>query len=207
MSSKLIVFARYPEKGRCKTRLAKTLGENTALEIYRVLLGHTLEAVRKSGFPAELRVTPDENAIDDPAWGPYSGTFRPQGEGDLGVRMALAFKEAFREGATKVVVIGTDCPGLEAEILHQAYRELDTCEAVIGPASDGGYYLLGLSRENPGLFAKIPWSTPHVFQATKTILENRNISYLLLPTLADVDTEDDFQRLRTTEPLNVIKTK
>ncbi len=207
MKSRLIIFARFPERGRCKTRLASTMGADAALEIYRALLTHTFDTAQEAGYTTELRVTPDQYAANRPEWATEPGSIRPQGAGSLGDRMHLGFAEAFQEGIDKVVVIGTDCPQLDKHILARAFEVLETHEAVLGPAHDGGYYLLGLRREVPTLFSGIPWSTSLVLETTKTILKQENISYLLLPTLTDVDTEDDFRLVRQTQPLNHLNIK
>ena len=116
-----------------------------------------------------------------------------QGEGDLGDRLSQAFQTAFAEGKEAAIVLGTDCPELDAALLEQAFQELQLHDLVLGPASDGGYYLLGLRQPVPELFANIPWSTSTVLSQTLAIAEQLGLSIALLPTLSDVDYPEDLE--------------
>lgn len=196
----LIIFAKNPEKGKVKTRLAQTIGDQKALEVYQELLQVTKsisdplqvhKQVWYSRFinPADLWSPSLDNRAGDTSF--YEKRLQ-QGD-SLGKRMQHAFEEAFRAGYQKVVIIGTDCSSLETAILQAAYQLLDEQQVVIGPARDGGYYLLGMSQFYPDLFEDKQWSTPSVCKETIQQLEQWNVSYEMLPVLNDIDTEEDLR--------------
>lgn len=190
----LLIFAKNPIQGHVKTRLAATVGSKLALDIYTRLLKHTftvcepLQVIKTVFFTSSLEGTPGQ---------PPASFYKKLQEGNLlGERMANAFSDAFQGGATRAVVIGTDCPGLSTEILRRAYQALDEVDVVIGPAQDGGYYLLGIKRSIPALFSNIPWSTEHVLQQTLNQCKQLTLTYQLLPLLNDVDEEQDLPYLK-----------
>ncbi len=160
MAEKLVIFARYPIPGSAKTRLVPALGAEEAASLHRRLVLRTLRIARKACHivPADLEVRFDggtEQAMSH--WLGDSARFAPQGPGDLGERMARAFEESFHTGAKATAIIGSDCPGLSPDIIAAAFARLKDAPAVLGPARDGGYYLIGLSRAMPELFRGIPW--------------------------------------------------
>ncbi len=116
----------------------------------------------------------------------------PQSEGSLGDRLTAAFKQGFASSIGKIVIIGSDCPSLEKEKVLKAIALLDTHDVVLGPATDGGYYLIGLNQHRPFLFENIPWSTKHVFEKTKAIATHHRLSIALLDTLSDIDMPEDL---------------
>jgi uncharacterized protein len=118
--------------------------------------------------------------------------YHDQGQGDLGARMAAAFQNSFDSGIDKVAIIGTDCPDLKAEIMSKAFDELDRSDLVLGPAQDGGYYLIGLRRSLPELFEGINWGTDEVLAQTRTITQNLGLNIAELPTLTDIDRPEDL---------------
>lgn len=199
--AEILVFARYPEAGRCKTRLAAGLGEARALAVYRALLDHTLSAVRACAARRVLCVEPGEKVPGASDWAPGMDLYLPQRRGDLGERLAAAVEHRLRAGAKKLLLIGCDCPQISKDSLMSALGDLDNCDVTIGPTEDGGYYLLGLKGWHPFLFQDIPWSTDQVLEKTLKILKNRFLSYLLRDTFSDVDTLDDYRRMRHLEPL------
>ncbi|MBB4636748.1 TIGR04282 family arsenosugar biosynthesis glycosyltransferase [Longimicrobium terrae] len=189
----MLVFVRAPELGRVKTRLAATIGHQAALRVYRRLAEHAVDAAR--GLPeAGIRVhhTPADAEPAVRAWLGDGLTLLPQAEGDLGVRMRDAFARAFADGHGRVVIIGSDLPEMSTELLRRAFAALEDADAVIGPARDGGYYLLGLTRPVTGVFDGIAWSTPEVFDATMDRLRAAGMEPVVLETLADVDEVDDL---------------
>jgi rSAM/selenodomain-associated transferase 1 len=156
---RLLVFLRAPREGQVKTRLAREIGPVAALEAYRALLQRTLDAAADFG-PVELRFTPSDalplvEPLLRPGW-----TAVAQGDGDLGERLDSAFRDAFRDGFQRVMVVGSDCPEIGPEDLGLADERLSETDVVLGPAIDGGYWLLGLRRPAPFLFRDMPWSTP-----------------------------------------------
>lgn len=181
---RLHVFCRWPEPGRAKTRLIPEYGPHGAAAIYTKLLAHTIEVARASGIPCELRTTGASEEAFRQALGPGLA-ITDQGEGDLTQRLSRVPAPA--------IVIGSDCPGLTAEHLWAAHDTLALEEAVIGPASDGGYYLLGFRQEIGFAFEDMPWSTAEVFEETLRRFVARGIRPAVLPPLADVDTAADLE--------------
>jgi rSAM/selenodomain-associated transferase 1 len=195
----LIVFTRYPEPGRVKTRLIPALGEAGATTLHRQMAEHTLERSRQLGCPVEVWF--EGGTVPQMAeWLGEDLGYRRQPAGDLGDRMAGAMQDAMERGYEAVVIIGTDCPGLDRELLGQAFGALGDKDLVLGPAVDGGYYLIGLGRLVPELFRwqslfekeSISWSTAEVFRQTDEIAANLGLQRAYLATLGDVDRPEDL---------------
>lgn len=195
----LLIFARYPELGRVKTRLAAGLGADKALAVYRQLLDHTAAVVAPLPVQRTLWLAAAPPAGAAPLWPDTPYRLQPLVP-DLGQRMAHAFDAAFAVGARRVVIIGTDCPGLSTALLQAAFRALHTADVVLGPATDGGYYLLGLRRPQPALFQGIPWSTDTVRRDTLAAARQQGLRVHELPPLRDVDTEDDWRAWQEAGP-------
>lgn len=204
VTQRLILFTRWPQAGQTKTRLFPALGPIGAAEVQRRLTERTLacclELLRQSPVRLELR---GEGA--DPAtfrrWLGLALLIRPQAPGDLGLRMDLALRTALAEGEGRVVLIGSDCPGLTPDILEQAFVALAGHDLVLGPALDGGYYLVGLTRPAPGLFQDIAWGTDQVLGQTLRKAEELGLKAALLPELADLDRPEDLPLLDSAPPL------
>jgi uncharacterized protein len=193
MSSKnlLMLFVRNPELGKVKTRLAASVGPEVALEIYLHLLQHTRTVTQN--LAVDKVVYYSDKVEEQDMWPGQYYQKKVQPEGDLGEKMAAAFADAFAEGYTSVVIIGSDCQQLTQEIIEKAFQELQTHEVVIGPALDGGYYLLGMNRPHPELFQDKRWSTEHVFPDTLYDIGRLHLSHTLLPRLQDVDHLEDLE--------------
>ncbi len=187
----LVIFVRNPISGQVKTRLAKDIGDERALEIYLQLLQHTLEITRGLSFRKFIYYADEVSDYD--LWSVPGYTKRKQNGNDLGERMHNSFKELFDQGFTRIIIIGSDCFQLKTENLEEAVALLESNAAVIGPASDGGYYLLGLTKFYPDLFINKPWSTDQVFEKTIKDLINQGISYALLEELSDIDDVTDLK--------------
>ena len=187
-----LVFVRAPVAGRVKTRLAAALGAEGALRVYRRLAEHTLREARALGGEVRVHFTPADAGPEVRAWLGDGPRYLPQSAGDLGARMDAAFRAAFGDGADRVVIIGSDLPELSAALLRRAFAALESRAAVIGPARDGGYYLLGMRAMIDGLFDGIPWSTDEVLARTLDRLRADGVQPVLLDTLADVDEVDDL---------------
>ncbi len=198
-SEKLIVFTRYPEPGRTKTRLIPALGPQGAADLQRRLAERVVAQARLlcQGRGTDLEVhyaggDPDKMA----AWLGKDLAFRPQrGEG-LGRRLAAAFEAAFEPGVAAAVLIGTDVIDLSASVLERAFEALERAEVVLGPAADGGYYLIGLKRPLPELFTDIPWSTDRTAEVTLKRAREMNLAVALVDELADVDRPPDLAAIR-----------
>ncbi len=187
----LVIFVRNPISGQVKTRLAKDIGDDKALAIYLRLLQHTLEITRKLSFRKFVYYSDDVSDYD--LWSIPGYTKRKQRGKDLGEKMYNSFKDLFDQGFNRVLIIGSDCLQLQTKTLEQAVSILDSNSAVLGPARDGGYYLLGLNKLYPNLFINKPWSTDQVFTKTIDDFINKGISYALLEELSDIDDATDLE--------------
>jgi rSAM/selenodomain-associated transferase 1 len=186
----LIVFLRSPRKGKVKTRLAESVGSDKAYDIYLKLVRHTLDVVKTLSCPIFFFI---EGDLPVPSERLSSAFYYLQSNGDLGQRMQEAFA-IVRKKYAKAVIIGSDCPGLTQSILVQAFTELDADDVVLGPATDGGYYLLGCKKINPELWSGITWSSSSVLKETIQHCVNKSLTYSLLPELSDVDTLEDYKK-------------
>ena len=197
-AERVIVFARTPVAGQVKTRLAAGVGAARALAVYEALLSHTCGAVRRAGFDARVHLAGDIPERD--LWSEAGFTRRPQQGADLGERMHEAFRTAFAEGVRKAVIIGTDCPGLGPAVLQEAFRRLDEAEAVVGPAEDGGYVLLGLTSPVRAIFENKVWSSDTVLADTLSDFARLGMGVAQLEPLRDVDTAADLRHLEAEFP-------
>ncbi|MBF2019619.1 MAG: TIGR04282 family arsenosugar biosynthesis glycosyltransferase [Hydrococcus sp. C42_A2020_068] len=195
MSNQLIIFTRYPEPGKTKTRLIPRLGEQGAATLQRQMTEYTLTHARQLQSLLSLSVAiyysgGSKSLIRD--WLGSDLIYQQQSEGDLGQRMQSAFEQGFVVGIKQAVIIGIDCPELNVAILSEAFTALERYDLVLGPARDGGYYLIGLSRLVPQLFQGIAWGTSEVFAQTKAIAQKLKLSIHCLPLLDDVDRPEDL---------------
>jgi rSAM/selenodomain-associated transferase 1 len=177
-----------------KTRLAAEIGAEAALRVYRRLAEHAVAVARALGDEAAVRIhfTPGNGGDAVRAWLGGGAEYLPQADGDLGERMRAAFEAAFAAGFRRVVIIGSDLPDLSTAMLRDAFARLETSDAVLGPARDGGYYLLGMREMIGGIFYDVPWSTPQVLDATLARLRAARASVAMLETMADVDEAADL---------------
>ena len=190
MNNALIIFIKNPVLGKVKTRLAGTVGDETALEVYKELLNYTqkitlLIDADKFLFYADFLQREDE-------WPNDRFIKHLQKGNNLGERMYTAFEDIFLNKYQKVIIIGSDCLDLSASVIEDAYKFLNESDVVIGPAKDGGYYLLGMKNLHPCLFKNIAWSTSQVLKQTVSICRSQHLNYSLLPTLTDIDVENDL---------------
>lgn len=192
MKNALIIFVKNLEKGKVKTRLAKTVGEDKALELYQQFMQYTRDVVIDVEADTYVYYSNYIEQID--VWSPLLFQKKIQKGKDLGERMKQAFLEIFNKGADKVCIIGSDCLELEKSHLIEAYQKLEKSDLVIGPAMDGGYYLLGMKKLHASLFENLEWSTKSVFDETIKRAKQQGLSYQLLLELSDIDTEEDLNR-------------
>jgi rSAM/selenodomain-associated transferase 1 len=190
----LLIFIKNPKKGTVKTRLAATIGEDEALQVYHKLLDYTRYVALQVDTARQLWYS--RFIAEDDAWKSQNFDKHKQIGESLGERMRNAFEQAFEEGFDKAVIIGSDCAQLQAEHIEQTYRALDDHEVVIGPSEDGGYYLLGMNRFLPELFEGKQWSTPQVFEQTVDDCKEHGLGCHILQELNDVDTEADWQQVK-----------
>ncbi|MBE9128565.1 MULTISPECIES: TIGR04282 family arsenosugar biosynthesis glycosyltransferase [unclassified Coleofasciculus] len=195
VKERLIVFTRYPEPGKTKTRLIPALGAKGAANLQRQMTEHTMVRTREIKRLRFLSVEVYFSGGNPELmrhWLGWDITYQPQCAGDLGERMASAFQVSFAAGMTEVVIIGTDCPDLNASIMTQAFEMLKEKDLVLGPSQDGGYYLIGLRRLVPELFKGIHWSTAEVLQQTARIAQKLELAVAYLSVLNDVDCPEDL---------------
>ena len=193
MEKALLIFAKNLIYGQVKTRLAATMGNDVAMDIYQQLLHHT-HSITETVDADKIIFYAD--FIEEDIWDIKEFKKEIQKGIDLGNRMENAFKNTFAKGYKKVVIVGTDCPELDKNILEQAFIQLNDFDLVIGPATDGGYYLLGMKKLHSFLFKSMEWSTSKVFNDTISACHKNQINYFLLPKLSDLDEEKDLIDLK-----------
>ena len=189
----VLVFQKNAILGKVKTRLASGMGEARALEIYRHLIQSTYSVLEDMSAPVWTYFS---DFIPETVNTPIEKSFVQEGQ-DLGHRMANAFARSFELGMDKVVLIGTDCPMLQSEHLNQAFEALTHSDLVVGPATDGGYYLIGMKRRADYLFEGITWSTAEVLSQTLAVVTAHGLHFTLLDELSDIDTQEDWERYRS----------
>ena len=185
----LIIFTKNPELGKVKTRLARDIGDQRALEIYKFLLHHSYNIT--SSLQISKRVYYSEEIASDDLWDNGDFEKKLQKGEDLGERMENAFREGFADGFKRIIIIGSDLYEIETNHIQMAFSELENHEYVIGPARDGGYYLLGMNSLNSDIFRNKKWSTSTVFQKTLENMEGSTIK--LLQTQNDIDVLEDIK--------------
>lgn len=198
ISEKLIVFTRYPEPGKAKTRLIPVLGKTGAANLHRLMAQKAIARALSLQNSRRLSVEIHHASGSQQQMQDWLGTniiYQNQIDGDLGAKMTAAFQQSFNSGVDKAAIIGTDCPALKVEIMAQAFDKLSQHDLVLGPATDGGYYLIGLRRSIPELFSGIKWGTSEVFASTQAIAQNIGLNIGYLPTLADIDLPEDLLSL------------
>jgi uncharacterized protein len=190
----LIVFLKEPRPGAVKTRLAGEIGDVLAARLYRTLAEAEIAGTAPRGdtYSRLFFFAPPDAGASLAQWFPGE-TLVPQAHGDLGQRMRAAFAEAFARGARRVCIIGTDAPWVDRARVEDALQSLDDHDLVLGPAHDGGYYLLATDRPHPELFSGIAWSTPSVLAATAERAGALGLSVRLLSVLPDIDTAADLR--------------
>lgn len=195
MERTLLIFLKAPVPGRVKTRLAAEIGEREAADAY-IEMARSVRNETKLLHDASLQFVyapggdfPDLGWLDLP-----DAKFWKQEEGGLGARLSTAFRRAFSETKGSVCAIGVDSPGLPAKRIREAFVRLESKDAVIGPAEDGGYYLIGMSAFHPGLFSDIPWSDPETAKATRQKAKELGLELDELVGYFDIDTLADYQR-------------
>ena len=195
MPETLIIYSRYPEAGKTKTRMIPALGAEGAAKLQRQMSEHTLNTVRqlqqKRSINIEVHFAGGNEQLMS-AWLGEDISYITQVDGDLGDKMNSSFDRAFNKGTKKVVTIGIDCPDIDINILNDAFDSLQQNDLVLGVAEDGGYYLIGLNKTIPKLFENIDWGTDRVLNQTKAIANKLDLKTKYLATLSDVDRPEDL---------------
>lgn len=194
----IVIFTRFPEPGFAKTRLIPKLGPMEAANLQKRMteniVAQAMRFAEEKGVQVEIRYQDGSKKAMKNWLGP-DYHYQAQGEGDLGVKMNRALTEAFRNGTKAVLIIGTDCPSISKETINKALTALLTHDLVLGPANDGGYYLIGLSQEAPELFKNIPWGSDKVLQSTLDRAGQSRLSFSLVEKLTDIDRPEDLASL------------
>ncbi|MBW4536576.1 MAG: TIGR04282 family arsenosugar biosynthesis glycosyltransferase [Pleurocapsa minor HA4230-MV1] len=196
MTETLIIFSRYPEPGKTKTRMIPALGALGAAELQQKMTEHTLKTAIALKLSRNLAIEvhfAGGNIQSMTEWLGEDFDYIPQVLGNLGHKMQSSFERAFALGSQRVLIIGTDCPDIEQTILTQAFDSLERHDLVLGVAEDGGYYLIGLNKPIAELFQNIIWGTEQVLNQTKNIAQQLKLNVHYLPTLADVDRPEDLK--------------
>jgi uncharacterized protein len=190
----ILVFVKAPHPGQVKTRLAKSIGDHQAAQLYRCFTEDVLDIVEGLDLDSLIFFAPAEDETFLKAWlGEHRSYISQQGT-HLGERMAAAFRHSFSLGYERVLIMGSDSPDLPSAFLREALEALQQ-QAVIGPSEDGGYYTLGFTPSNfcPQVFGALPWSTPQVYPQTLEILKKYSCPVHVLPSWTDIDTFDDLR--------------
>ena len=185
----LLIFTRNPELGKCKTRLAATIGDQAALDVYTFLLEHTVKITTSLAVTKEVFYS--ENSIENDLWDANTYTKKVQEGNDLGKKMENAFAQGFQNGYDQIIIIGSDMYDLNQSDLEHAFEALHTHDYVIGPAEDGGYYLFGMKSLNSQVFKNKEWGTPSVYKDTIKNIKNSKIK--ILEERNDVDYYEDIK--------------
>ena len=193
----ILFFIKSPEPGQVKRRLAASLGETVATQLYSTFVLDSLATLDTCGVNLLLSFYPPEAKKSMVAWLGCHYAYLPQRGADLGQRMKNAFIDAFDRGFQQVIIVGSDIPDLPRNVIEDAFDSLQTRDAVLGPSFDGGYYLIGFKRDTfqPQAFEGIRWGTETVFQETIDRLRTKGLSLHTLPTWNDIDTVNDLKGL------------
>jgi len=191
----IIGFVKAPLMARVKTRLSQVLGEETVLDLYKCFVADVIATLNSGRHGIQIFYHPPEEKQKMHEWFGFELPLFPQQGKDLGERMANAFKQSFSTGFKQVLLVGTDFPDLPGSIIDEAFEALSANAAVIGPAFDGGYYLVGFNPDHffPAIFKNMPWGTRHVFERTMTAFASKGIQVYVLPKWRDIDRYEDLE--------------
>ena len=192
MSRNLIIFIKNPQLGLVKTRLAKSIGDAKALQVYLLLLEKC--KLETSKVDANRFLYYSEGIIKNDTWSTSNFIKKSQFEGDLGERIIHAFHEVFIDSSGPSIIIGSDCYDLDSDVIEEAFQKLKEFDLVLGPANDGGYYLLGINKMSKDIFRDIDWSTEKVLKQTLEAAQEEKMTYFLLKELIDLDTFEDLEK-------------
>lgn len=192
----LLLMLKAPRAGLVKTRLARGIGDREALRIYRLLVESQLGRLPVD-WPVEIHFTPSDATWEMKQWLGEAYTYFSQADGDFGNRLIQVLTGTFARGAKSAILLGGDCPELTTKTLEEAYEQLETSDIVIGPATDGGYYLLGVKNVHHFIFEEISWSTEHVYRQTVESARTHGLKISTLEMLSDIDDLDSWLKFGT----------
>lgn len=197
MKKQLLIFTRYPEPGKTKTRLVPALGNAGAAQIHRQMAEQTVTMADSfaKDYDCALTIYYQGGSLQSMIDWLGHHSYQEQYPGDIGQRLDKGFKKTFLRQKTSVIAIGTDCPDLRPELLTKAFAALDKSDVVLGPAFDGGYYLIGLNKLHSALFTDIDWGTKSVLSQTLLKADHNNLTSSLLEPLHDIDRPEDIKHL------------
>ena len=198
LTDQLTIFTRYPEPGLTKTRLISALGEEGAAKLQKKLTEDTIQKIEqlvKTSTIEPVICFEGGDLVSMQNWLGPDRLYQSQGQGNLGEKLKKSFGDAFAAGAQRVVTIGCDCPGLSRKIVGRAFDALYMKDLVLGPATDGGYYLIGIKYSIDALFEDIPWGTDQVFEKTVSLAQQLDLSIEILEELHDVDRPEDLTHI------------
>ena len=192
---RVLLFVRAPQRGQVKTRLATRLGADRTLALYRCFVEDIITTLKAGSLQTSVFYTPKGQGPQVQAWLGRHARCYPQIGSDLGQRMHAALTKTLCEPVRQAVLIGSDFPDLGIEVIQEAFAALQANDVVIGPAKDGGYYLIGFQKKafNGDIFKGIKWGTSQVFQQTLAQIKQANLTYHTLPTWQDIDTYEDLR--------------
>lgn len=191
----VILFVKLPEPGKVKSRLAQDMDGEIVQRLYECMVLDAIEMLEHVEAPFRICFDPPDAPDSVRQWLGQAYSYMPQTGDDLGARMEQAFIRVFSEGVDNALLIGSDIPSLTAAIIDIAFHSFSVCDAVIGPAEDGGYYLIGFKKKTfePGIFQTMTWSSKTVFRETLGRLEKAQLTVNRLPVLSDIDTREDVE--------------
>jgi rSAM/selenodomain-associated transferase 1 len=190
----LIIFVKAPRLGAVKTRLAKQIGTKNAQQLYCALVEDLLQnIIGPDTFDISISVWPQDAESEVRDWLNWTGQLSIQAGDSLGDKLQHAFETGFARGYERIIIIGSDLPELSHSTIMLGFKQLGRYPLVLGPAQDGGYYLIGLTKLNTGLFIDINWSTSEVLNKTFENAKRAGLAYFLLPEMRDIDEYDDIQ--------------
>jgi rSAM/selenodomain-associated transferase 1 len=193
----LLFFVKNPERGKVKSRLAAVIGDDSAIRLYKNLVTQMLSTLKEGTFPLYICFFPKNDQKPIRNWLGREYRYMPQNGKDLGERMRNGFFDGFAMGYKRVVLIGSDIPDLPINYIEKAFKSLKEMDVVIGPAFDGGYYLIGFKDKtfSPQVFEGIAWGTKNVFAETIEKLKRFRRAVHTLPYQRDIDTAEDLNHL------------
>jgi rSAM/selenodomain-associated transferase 1 len=193
----ILLFVKYPEIGKVKSRLSASISKKKVAKIYSFFVEDILERLKETPYETIICYHPEESINKFKKWLGPDYSYMPQKGNNLGERLKKGFEKGFQQGFTKLIALGSDSPDLYISIIDEAFENLDEFDTIIGPCEDGGYYLIGFSKQSffPEVFDKIPWSSENVFERSIKALSKANQKVFILPLWNDIDTIDDLFNL------------